>query len=183
MVPFSLLTIGLKNEIMRSEVKMNPFSPFDELDYKILLELRKNARMPASEIARVLDENERKIRKRIDRLVEMNIGKFTVVMDPKMFGYGIYVDIFLEIDPAREAGITETLLQIRELSFLANGQESDKMSIEAYFKTTEGLYAFLRETLPSIDGIKKIDYALIPRMLKDTYDWMPPPENFGVNEE
>ena len=159
------------------------FSPYDELDYRILVKLRENCRKSASDVARELGENERKVRKRIDRMMELGIGKFTVVMNPKTFGYGITVDIFLEIDPDKEKSIMETLVSIPELTYIANAQESTLISIEGWFRTNEEMYVFLRERLPSIDGVKIKSYALVPRILRDIDSWMPDPESFGIEEE
>lgn len=158
------------------------FSPYDELDYRILLKLRENCRKSASDIARDLGENERKVRKRIDRMVELGIGKFTVVIDPKTFGYGITVDIFLEIEAEKEKSIMDTLISIPELTYIANAQESNLISIEGWFRTNEEMYDFLREILPSIDGVVIKSYALVPRILRDIDSWMPAPKIFGIEE-
>jgi DNA-binding Lrp family transcriptional regulator len=158
-------------------------SPYDELDYRILVKLRENCRKPASEIARELGENERKVRSRIDRMIELGIGKFTVVIDPKTFGYGITVDVFLEIEPEKEKPIIETLLSIPELTYIANEQEAGTISIEGWFRTNEELYFFLRERLPSIDGVKIKNYALVPGILRDIDSWMPDEESFGIKND
>ncbi|HAK44965.1 MAG TPA: hypothetical protein DCO79_03460 [Spirochaeta sp.] len=158
------------------------FSPYDELDYRILLKLRENCRKSASDIARELDENERKVRKRIDRMVELGIGKFTVIIDPKTFGYGITVDVFLEIDPQKEKSIMETLASIPELTYIANAQESNLISIEGWFRTNEEMYVFLRERLPSVDGVSVKSYALVPRILRDLDSWLPDLESFGIKK-
>lgn len=158
------------------------FSPYDELDYRILLKLRENCRKSASDVARELDENERKVRKRIDRMMELGIGKFTVVLDPRTFGYGISVDIFLEIEPEKENSIIDALSAIASLTYIANEQESNLISIEGWFRTNEEMYSFLREKLPSIDGVKVKSYALVPRILRDIDSWLPDPEAFGIEK-
>lgn len=158
------------------------YNPFDALDYRILEKLKENCRIPAVEIARELSESERKVRKRIDRMIDFGIGKFTVVVDPLVFGYGITVDIFLEVEPAWEETVTEALLRMPELSFIANDQEGKGFSIQARFKTVEQMYTFLRSTLPSLDGVKITEYALVPRVLRDVDNWSPPREDFGIKD-
>lgn len=155
------------------------FTPFDELDYKILGILRKNCRAPAVEIAREINESERKIRKRIERMMDLGIGRFTVVIDPPMFGYGITVDIFLEVDSGSVDDITSRLLEMPEICFLANCQEKHCLSIEARFRTMEDLYNFLHYTLPEIEGVKVTHHTILSRVLKDIDGWVP--EDTGLN--
>ena len=155
------------------------FTPFDSLDYKILTILRKNSRTPAVEISRELNESERKVRKRIERMMELGIGRFTVVIDPPTFGYGITVDIFLEVRSSSVEEITAKLLELPEICFLANCQERHCLSIEARFRTMEELYNFLHYTLPDIDGLEVTHHTVLSRVLKDIDNWVPVDENFN----
>ena len=141
------------------------------------------ARRSASGIARDLDIKERTVRKRIDRLVELGIGRLTLVVDPKVFGYGIAVDIFLSIDPVHEEDILEQLQDIPQLSYMAYGMGSNDLSLEARFKTSEEMYEFLRRTLPAILGVEVKEFALVPRIIMNIDDWLPSCEDFGVSKE
>jgi len=160
--------------------KANPFLPFDDLDYRIVCELRKNARASASDIARGVDANERTVRKRIDRLVALGAVRLTAVVEPKVFGYGISVDIFLEIAPDHEEEILSALMGMPQITYLAYGQGTSDISIEARFKNNEEMHDFLRHTLPGIPGVRVTGYALVPGILRNIDEWMPPPEDFGV---
>ena len=160
--------------------KINPFMPFDDLDYRIVCALRKDARASASVIARELDANERTVRKRIDRLVDLGAVRLTAVVDPKVFGYGISVDIFLEISPDLEKEILDVLMGMAQITYLAYGEGTSDISIETRFKTNEEMHDFLRHLLPSIPGVKVTGYALVPGILRNIDEWMPPPEDFGV---
>lgn len=158
------------------------YTPFDDLDYEILQKLRVNSRTPAVEIARELGESERKIRKRIERMMDLGIGRFTVIVDPPIFGYGITVDIFLQVRSGSVDEVSEKLLGIPELCFVANCQDKNCLSIEARFKTMEDLYNFLNYTLPSIDGVEVTHHTIISRVLKDIDGWVPPKEHFSMPE-
>lgn len=160
--------------------KTNPFLPFDDLDYRIVRELRQNARASASDIARNVEANERTVRKRIDRLVELGAVRLTAVVDPKVFGYGISVDIFLEIAPDHEEEILAMLLDMPQITYLAYGEGTSDISIETRFKNSEEIHGFLRHTLPGIPGVRVTGYALVPGILRNIDEWMPPPEDFGV---
>ncbi len=155
-------------------------SAFDQLDYDIIQALHQDARMPASEIARRTGTNERTVRKRIDRLVAENVIRLTAILNPLAFGYVTAADILLEADPAREEEIVQSLFAMPEITYVAFGQGSQEISIEARFKDNEALREFLRKTLPSIPGVTVSRYALVPRILRNIDEWLPPREDFGL---
>ena len=161
----------------------NHFLPFDELDYKIVLELKKDARASASDIARSVEANERTVRKRIDRLVNLGLVRLTAVVDPKMLGYGISVDIFLEISSAHETEILEVLSQMPQITYLAYGEGTSAISIEARFKDNDEMRMFLRHILPIIPGVRVTGHTLVPGIIRNIDEWMPPPEDFGIDED
>ena len=154
----------------------------DQLDYDIIQALHNNARVSASEISRVTNTNERTIRKRIDRLIEENVFRLTAIIDPTTFGYVTAADILLEADPAKEDEIVQRLFSMPEITYVAFGQGSQEISIEARFKDNDELREFLRKTLPSIPGVTVSRYALVPRILRNIDEWVPPKEDFGIKE-
>jgi DNA-binding Lrp family transcriptional regulator len=156
---------------------------FDNLDYEIIQALHKDARVPASEIARITGANERTIRKRIDRLVKENIVRLSAILDPTAFGYVTAADIFLEVEPEQEQGVIDSLMAMPEVTYVAFGQGSKDISIEARFKDNDALREFIRHTLSGIPGVTVTRYALVPRILRNIDEWVPPKDDFGVGEE
>jgi DNA-binding Lrp family transcriptional regulator len=154
----------------------------DKIDYQIIKELHENARVSASTIARKTGSNERTIRKRIERLIQSGVFRLTAILDPEAFGYITAADIFLEADPAYEARILDRLMQIPEITYIAFGQGTTEISIEARFKNNDELREFLRHTLPELPGIKVTGYALVPRIIRNIDEWFPPITDFGINE-
>jgi Lrp/AsnC family transcriptional regulator, regulator for asnA, asnC and gidA len=157
----------------------NPFTLFDNIDSKIIKKLQKDSRKPAKKIAEELNLNDRTVRKRIDRMIEMGVGRFALILDPAMFGYSVSVDIFLEIDLDKEEEIIRKLLAMPQVSYLAFGQETNELSLEARYKSTEQLYEFLWKIIPGIEGVKVTKYALVPRILRNIDEWMPSEDDFA----
>ena len=151
---------------------------FDELDYEIIRALQKDGRLSASQIARMLNANERTIRKRIDRLMNSGAVRLTAILDPEAFGYVTAVDIFLEVEPAEEASVIERFKKMAEISYIAFGQGTREVSIEGRFRSNDAMHEFIRRTLPSIPGVTLKGYALVPRILRNIDEWMPRPEDF-----
>jgi DNA-binding Lrp family transcriptional regulator len=150
----------------------------DQLDYEILQALHQDARVAASEIARITGANERTIRKRIDRLVNEGVIRMSAIVNPHAFGYVTAADIFLEVDPASEDEVIQTLMAMPEVTYVAYGQGSKDVSIEARFKDNDALREFLRHTLAGISGVTVTRYALVPRILRNIDEWMPPKADF-----
>lgn len=161
---------------------MNTPRLLDQLDYQIILELSRDGRMKAAEIARKLNANERTIRKRIDSLINMGAIRVTAVVNPEFFGYVSVADIFMEVDPEHEIEVIKQLSQIPAISYLAFGQGTHDLSIEARFKNNEELRHFIARKLPAIPGVKVTGYALVPRILRNIDEWMPPAGDFVSSE-
>jgi Lrp/AsnC family transcriptional regulator, regulator for asnA, asnC and gidA len=155
---------------------------FDELDYAIIQALHADARIAASEIARTTGANERTIRKRIDRLVKENVIRTTAIIDPMAFGYVTAADIFLEVDPAREDEVIKTLMGMAEVTYIAYGQGTNDVSIEARFKDNDAFREFIRRTLANLAGVTVTRYTLVPRILRNIDEWMPSREDLGLGE-
>jgi DNA-binding Lrp family transcriptional regulator len=156
---------------------------FDQLDFQIIRALQNDARLSASQVARLLNANERTIRKRIDRLVNLDAIRLTAIVNPAAFGYVTAADIFLEVEPESEAQVIETLKRMSEISYIAFGQGTKEMSIEGRFKNNDDLHEFLRRTLPSIQGLKVTGYALVPRIMRNIDEWQPRPDDFALRDE
>ena len=156
----------------------NHFALFDKTDYKIIKMLQKDSRIPAKKIAETLKLNDRTVRKRIDRMVDMGIGRFALILDPSLFNYSISVDILLEIDLEREEEIVKKLLEMPYVSYMAFGQETNELSMQARYKSTEDLYEFLWKVIPGIEGVKVSEYALVPRVMRNIDEWIPAEGDF-----
>jgi len=152
----------------------------DALDYQIIQALHKDARAAASEIARTTGANERTIRKRIDRLVEEEVIRLTAILNPVTFGYVTAADIFIEVDPDLEEQVLKLLMAMPEVTYVAFGQGTNDISIEARFKDNDQLREFIRRTLANISGVTVTRYALVPRILRNIDEWVPPLEDFNI---
>ncbi|PWH13063.1 MAG: Lrp/AsnC family transcriptional regulator [Anaerolineae bacterium] len=151
---------------------------FDALDYQIILHLHKNARASASEIARQIGANERTVRKRIEHLIQSGAMRLTAILEPSAFGYVTAADIFLEVAPQHEEEVLKKLMEMPMVTYVAFGQGTQEVSIEARFKDNDELREFIRHVLPSLPGVTVTRYTLVPRILRNIDEWLPPPENF-----
>jgi Lrp/AsnC family transcriptional regulator for asnA, asnC and gidA len=152
----------------------------DSLDYQIIQELHRDARMSASHIARITRSNERTIRKRIEWLVRNGIIRLTAIINPESFGYITATDIFLEADPTFETEILHRLKELPGITYIAFGQGTIDISVQVRFKNNGELREFIHKVLPEIPGAKVTGYTLVPRIIRNIDEWVPPKEDFGV---
>ena len=150
----------------------------DLLDYEIIKLLNENGRLSASEVARKLDANQRTIRKRIDHLVESGVINLTAIVNPEAFHYTTAADIFLEVERGFEEEVISTLLSMQPVSYVAYGQGSQDLSIEARFKDNGELHDFVRDTLEVMPHVTVTRLVLVPRILRNINQWLPKEEDF-----
>jgi Lrp/AsnC family transcriptional regulator for asnA, asnC and gidA len=153
-------------------------SSLDMLDCRIIRLLQENGRMPSSEIARQLDVSERTVRHRVDRMVEKNVIFPTVVVNHKYFGYPMAVDIFCEVEINRIEEVGNKLKQYPETNYIAFSFGDQDLSIQALFETTDAAYAFVQK-LANIPGILRTKIVFVPRVIKNTHEWLPPETDFA----
>lgn len=150
-----------------------------ELDKVIIQRLNQNARLPSSQIARELEIAERTVRHRINRLIEAKVIQPVAVVNAAAFGYDLVVDIFCEVDVSCQAQIVEAIAALPEVSYLAYFTGDQDISFQALFKNSEEMHAFITDRLHQIPGIRRTRTVLVPRIVKDTYQWLPPDDVFG----
>ncbi len=155
-----------------------PHTSLDQLDYQIIRALHQNARASAAEIARQTGANERTVRKRIENLLRLGVMRLTAILDPAHFGYVTAADIFLEVQPEHEEQVLKELMAMPMITYVAFGQGTQEVSIEARFKDNDELREFIRHVLPSLPGVTVSRYTLVPRILRNIDEWLPPPEDF-----
>jgi DNA-binding Lrp family transcriptional regulator len=153
--------------------------PFDKLDHQIIMMLNEDARMSAAEMEKRTGTNQRTIRKRLNRLLEMGALRLKGIVDPRVFGYGISVDIFVAIEPGKEDTALAALSGLPPISYLATGPNADELSVEARFQDFEAMDDFFKVTLPSIDGVSVNRFTMVPRIIKNIDSWLPSPELFS----
>jgi Lrp/AsnC family transcriptional regulator for asnA, asnC and gidA len=148
-------------------------SKYDYLDREIIEYLNKDARLSSAEISRKLGVSKRTVHYRIKRLTELGVLRFIAVVNPLSFGYTLAVDIFCELDVGYEHQALEEILKLPEICYVAISTGDQDISLQAIFKSGEDLQDFITHKLHQVPGIRRTKTVLIPRIIKDTYQWVP----------
>jgi DNA-binding Lrp family transcriptional regulator len=174
-----ILNYSTEKEICSTETAFMMNISFDELDYKIILLLNHDGRLSASEIARELNANPRTIKKRIDHLLDSKAITLAAIVNPQAFHYCTAADIFIDVESGFEQEVIQSLLALQPVSYIAYGQGSQELSIEARFKDNGELHDFIRQHLEDMPHICVSRFVLVPRILKNIHQWTPKKEDFN----
>ncbi|GAB4578254.1 MAG: Lrp/AsnC ligand binding domain-containing protein [Anaerolineales bacterium] len=151
-----------------------------DLDHKLIRRLNQNARLSSADLARELNVSERTIRNRIQRLITEGILKPVAVVNPVAFGYTLVVDIFCEIEVNRREEAISALRMLPEVSYMAISTGDQDVSFQALFKNSADMHEFITQRVYSIAGIRRTRTVLVPQIIKDTYQWLPPEDGFTL---
>lgn len=148
----------------------------DRIDRDIIRLLSVDGRMSNAEIARRIDGvTERVVRYRIGRLVKERIIKVSAIVHPEVLGYNIVADVWVEVEAGHAVKVAKQLAELdlaRYVSYSAGGMKDVTVQIVA--RNLEEMYDYVSEVIGNIPGVQRTQTMLIPGVLKDIEDWIPP---------
>lgn len=148
----------------------------DSLDRKIIGLLTQDGRMSNAEIARRIDlANERLVRYRIGRLLKEGVIQISAIVNPGVIGYPIVADVWVEVEAGQAVKVAKKLAELdraRYVSYSTGGMKNVTVQIVA--RDLEEMYAYISEVIENVPGVDKTQTMLIPGVLKDVDDWIPP---------
>lgn len=129
----------------------------DERDIEILTFLQRDGRTPFTEIAKSLGVTEGTIRNRVSKLQKKKALQIIGLVDPHRLGYEAPAMFGLSVHPPNLEEVAVTLADLPEISYLIMVSGEFDLIVEGMFPTRQELARFLRETLPNIDGIRRVE--------------------------
>ena len=148
---------------------------FDKIDIKIVNLLLDDGRMPASEIARRIEDiSERAVRYRIDRMVNDGIIRVSAVAKPQAFGLTTIADVWMEVESDRILEVAKKMAEFDNISYVACGIGESDVSIQIVAKDTAEIYHFVTNVVRKVPGVRKTTTSIVPLVLKDVYQWRIP---------
>jgi Lrp/AsnC family transcriptional regulator, regulator for asnA, asnC and gidA len=148
----------------------------DTLDREIIRLLTQDGRLSNAEIARqIKDANERLVRYRIGRLLKEGVIQVSAIVNPATIGYPIIADVWVDIEAGQAVKVAKKLAELdraRYVSYSTGGMKNVTVQIVA--RDLEEMYSYVSEVIENIPGVEKTQTMLIPGILKDVDDWLPP---------
>jgi len=148
----------------------------DSLDREIIRLLIQDGRMSNAELARqIKDTNERLVRYRIGRLLKEGVIQIGAVVNPIAIGYPIIADVWVDTEAGQAVKVARKLAELdraRYVSYSTGGMKNVTVQIAA--RDLEEMYSYVSEVIENIPGVERTQTMLIPGILKDVDDWLPP---------
>ncbi|MEM4502196.1 MAG: Lrp/AsnC family transcriptional regulator [Ignisphaera sp.] len=138
----------------------------DEKDLSIINMLSRNARIPFTELAKHVNLSDVAVIKRIKKLENKVIKRYTIEVDPRTLAYKVVSITGIDVDPDKLFSIVDYLKvkdYVRGL-WLATG---DHALIAVIWAQDENEISYIHKEISSIEGVKRVCPAIILRTIKD----------------
>jgi Lrp/AsnC family transcriptional regulator for asnA, asnC and gidA len=145
----------------------------DEVDSKIIHHLKKNGRMPNTELAKKLKISETAIRKRVKRLFDNEIIQVVAIVNHRKFGYEIEGNVKIKIDTKKTEQVMQELEVIDDLWYIAQLTGAADFDVEFSVKS-QGDLKDLLANINNIDGVILAEPSFRLQLVKNRYDWETP---------
>ena len=150
----------------------------DKTDIEIANLLVEDGRMSCAEIARrVVGISERSARYRLERLIQEGVIKISAVADPKAVGFSVIADIWLQVEADLIQEVARKMTEYECISYVAYSIGETDVSVQVVARDTAEVYRFLTEVIGKTPGVIKTTASIVPRVLKDVYQWRLPTED------
>jgi DNA-binding Lrp family transcriptional regulator len=167
-------------DILCSNRRADQLGKLTKLDQAIIHHLNRDARLSSAELARTLDVAERTIHYRLSRLIAADIIKPVAIVNRQAFGYDLVVDILCEIEISQQEAIVAAVVAMPEVSYVAYSTGDQDLSFQAFFRDPLEMHDFITNRVHQLSGIRRTRTVLVPRIVKDSYQWLPPDSAFEL---
>ncbi|MDC0241612.1 Lrp/AsnC family transcriptional regulator [Candidatus Nitrosopelagicus sp.] len=130
----------------------------DDLDLKLLSELKKDGSISIPLLAKKLNINASVLYSRIKRLIKKKmIKKFTIDIDENQLGFGVKAYVGINRDPKFKTKIHENLLEIAEIDRIIEVTGRFDLMVGALAEDLEQLHSIVVDKIGKIDGIQNTE--------------------------
>jgi DNA-binding Lrp family transcriptional regulator len=145
----------------------------DDLDRRIVAALQVNSRAPYGLIASVLDEQERTVARRAERLLD-GVVRPSVFVDELRTGIGQPVSLRISVEPGQLDEVAERLCARADTCAVLGVTGASDLGCELVARDQPTLHAVLSTELPGIPGIRATRTYAVLRHVKPTAHWRLP---------
>lgn len=147
-------------------------APLDELDFRIIKNLRTDARRTNTDLAKELGVSEGTIRNRIRRLINDGYMIVVAMMRAHKLGYGTDVSIDVVTEAGKQMEVAQRLSAMESTRYVALVTGTCDIKIAAVFRSNAELYDWLVNEFALVPGIVRSQTSHVIRTLKRVHDWV-----------
>lgn len=143
----------------------------DELDERIIEELRHDGRRSHAELARSLGVAESTVRNRVSRLLSDGYMQVVALTNLGRLGYQVEVLMHIQVQAGALTAVADRLASMDEVRYLGLTTGPYDMMIGASFRDTNELYRFVTDRLNKTPGIWRTETSHVLKVWKRNFDW------------
>jgi Lrp/AsnC family transcriptional regulator for asnA, asnC and gidA len=156
----------------------------DEIDVQIANLLVEDGRMSSAQIARRIGGlSERAARYRIERMIRDGVFQVRAVANPRAVGYTTVADVWLQVESENVREVAERMTEYGCVTYVAYSIGETDVSLQIVGRDTAEVYRFVTEVVGQTPGVRKTTTSIVPRVLKDVYQWSFPEDACTPDEE
>jgi Lrp/AsnC family transcriptional regulator for asnA, asnC and gidA len=156
---------------MPKGISNNRNKAIDQIDREIIQMLQKDGRLPNTVIAKNLGISEATVRTRLNRLIEEEYIQIVAVGNPLKLGFEITGSIRINVDIKKLETVTKKLQKLKACWFIILTTGSSDIYLEFVARSIEELNELIYEKINKIDGVIRMDTAMILKFVKRRFDW------------
>ena len=131
---------------------------FDDLDLKLLSELKKDSSISIPILSKKLGTNSSVIYSRIKRLIKKKlIKKYTIEIDDAQLGFEVKASVGINRDPKFKDEIQQSLLNTPEVAEICEITGRFDIIIKVLAEDLEQLHTIIIDKIGKIDGIQNTE--------------------------
>jgi len=152
------MIINTKTYIYDLKLVILKMQHIDDLDLRLLTELKKNGNISVPVLSKKLEINASVLYSRIKRLLRKKmIKKFTIDIDESQLGFLVKASVGINRDPKFKNSIHDALMQTAEIEHLCEVTGRFDIIISVLAKDLEQLHSVIIEKIGRIEGIQNTE--------------------------
>lgn len=142
----------------------------DDVDRRIIDQLRTDGRRSFGEIARNVGMSEVSVRSRYNRLRDLGVVQVVAMSDAVRLGE-VEAHVLIGVRGAPVATVAGHLVRFPEVKFVGAALGNFDLIADVRCDDNKRLSTFLHDEVRRINGIDRMDVSVVLENLKDTYLW------------
>ncbi|MGW0969770.1 Lrp/AsnC family transcriptional regulator [Streptomyces sp. NPDC002516] len=141
-------------------------STLSEADWHLLAALQNNGRISYTDLAAETGQSSSTITRRLTALQASGMLTFDVEISAEVYGITTQALLWMSVAPAHLNQVANTLIQHRELAFLASTTGPTNLVALVLCKSPGELHDYLADRLSALDAIRMLETSPVQRTLK-----------------
>ena len=147
---------------------------FDDLDLKLLSELKKDGSISVPVLAKKLEINSSVLYSRIKRLIKKKlIKKFTIEIDDAQLGYEVKALTGINIDTKQRDNVIEELFKIDGVREVAEVTGRFDILVTMYSRSLDQMHKMVSEKIGRVEGIQSSESFIEMKSRTKAMPYMP----------